>query len=572
MTTSFTLKKSFILFLAALTLLSILVMAALHNLARSTDYLKQTEGLRYAATALATEYKSLTQAMTRDVMAFVATEQPEFLESYLHRSAILHGHAPNEHGIQQALIDRFRQAGFTPAEIAKLESAHAQQIELAKTETEAISTASGQFDDGHGGIKVALPNALMAKVMIFGQQYTEASQAIAQAIDEFNTMQASRFAQDVRQANDASLLAQRIAVSAMIALLICSTLALWALYKTIKNPLDQGVQLAQQLAAGDLSARVKVRRHDELGQLLEALNGIGLGLHKTVSEVRERVAHIAAASRHISTGNQDLSQRTGEQAASLQETAAAMEELSITVKQNADHAGQAKQFVSNTTACADRGCTTVQNAVSALQDIRLSSHKVSDITGLIKSIAFQTNILALNAAVEAARAGQHGKGFAVVATEVRNLALRSADASREIEALIKLSVSQIDQGANLVETAGGAMDEIMQSLRKAETIMDEIANATREQASGIEQMTLAVGQLDTITQKNAIQVEESAKATLLQQEQADNLAKTITRFRLEVLTHQVCIGKVTRQSASTSDHNYTETAACIQQHPGYSLS
>src|SRR5690606_27123949 len=205
---------------------------------------------------------------------------------------------------------------------------------------------------------------------------------------------------------------------------------------------------------------------DELGQLLNALNGIGIGLHHAISDVRERAIQIATASHQISVGNHKLSERTDEQAANLQETATAMEELSITVKQNANNAEHAKQVVSNTADYAARGCETVQNAVTALQDLRLSSHKVNDITGLIKNIAFQTNILALNAAVEAARAGTHGRGFAVVAAEVRSLALRSAEASKEIETLIKLSVSQIDQGASLVETAGGAMDEIMQSVRQ----------------------------------------------------------------------------------------------------------
>jgi methyl-accepting chemotaxis protein len=537
MTKSLTLKKSFILFLITLTLLSALVLAALHNLTQSIDYLKLTERQRYSATALATQYKSLTQAMTRDAMAFVSTEQPEFHESYLRHSAILHGQAPDERGAQQAMIDRYRQTGFTPEDMAKLESAHAQGIELQKTEAEAISTASGQFDDGQGGIKVALPNALMAKVMIFGQQYTEASTAIARAIDEFDDMQTTRFEQDLRQAEHASLTAQRIAITAMVALLLCSTLALWHLYKAIKHPLDLGVQLAQQLAAGHLSARISVKRRDELGQLLNALNGIGVGLHQAISDVRDRAIQIATASHQISVGNHKLAERTDEQAANLQETATAMEELSITVKQNANNAEHAKQVVSNTADCAARGCQTVQNAVTALQDLRLSSHKVNDITGLIKNIAFQTNILALNAAVEAARAGTHGRGFAVVAAEVRSLALRSAEASKEIETLIKLSVSQIDQGANLVDTAGGAMDEIMQSVRQAESIMDDIASATREQASGVEQITLAVSQLDTITQQNVIQVQMAARATQMQQEQADGLAQTITRFTLDKLAN-----------------------------------
>lgn len=533
MSNFFTLKKSFIFFLIILALLSLLAFVALHNLARSTDHLKQTEGLRYAATELATEYKGLTQAMTRDAMAFVATEQPEFHESYLRHAAVLHGQAPNEQGIRQAMIERFRLAGFTPGEMAKLESAHSQSVELAKTEAQAISTASGQFDDGKGGIKIALPNALMAKVMIFGQQYIGAAAAIALAVDEFNAMQAKRYAQEVHRASVASQAAYRIAVSALAALLMGSAVALWALYRTIKRPLDQGVRLAQQLAAGDLGARASVARQDELGKLLEGLNGIGIGLSQAISDIRGRAMQIAAASHHISSSNLKLSQRTGEQAANVQETAAVMEALSTTVKRNAGHAEHAKQLVTQTASSAAHGSLTVQNAMDTMRQASQSSGKMADIIRLINNIAFQTNILALNAAVEAARAGQHGKGFAVVAAEVRSLALRSAEASKEIEALIGESVSQMEAGAALVNSAGNAMDEIVQSVGKARNIMTDIADASHEQAAGIEQITLAVSHLDDITQENAAQVHVAANATLLQQEQADGLAHTISRFILE---------------------------------------
>ncbi|SHI10822.1 methyl-accepting chemotaxis protein [Pollutimonas bauzanensis] len=555
----FTLKKSFIFFLATLALLSLLVLSALYNMAASADHLKNIEALRYAATGLANDYKSLTQAMTRDAMAFVATEQPEFQESYLHHTAVLHGRAPDGHGLQQAMIERFRQAGFTADEMARLESAHAQGIELAKTEVEAISTASGQFDDGQGGIKVALPNALMAKVMIFGQQYTEAASAIAQAIDEFDTMQATRYAQEVSRASDASKLAYRIAVSALTALLLCSALALWALYQAIKRPLDQGVRLAERLAAGDLSARVSLTRRDELGKLLQALNGIGIGLHQAVQDVRGRALHIAAASHDISGGNQDLSRRTDEQAANLQETAAAMGELNAAVAHNADHVEQAKRLVTHTASCAAQGSLTAQGAMDIMREIRQSSRQVADITGLINSIAFHTNILALNAAVEAARAGPQGKGFAVVAAEVRSLALRSAQAAKEIEELIGQSAARMDAGATLVDKAGGAMKEIAQSMQQVQGIMGGIADASREQAGGIGQITLAVSHLDTITRQNAAQVQEAAQATLLQREQADGLAATIARFTLEeagAMTSSQPQARNTRYKARIGLHAY----------------
>lgn len=528
----FSLKKSFIIFLVILTLLSALVLTAVRNLDRSIAHLKDIERQRERATALATQYKNLTQAMTRDVMAFVASEQPEFHESYQHLSAVLRGQAPDRNGTQQAMIDRFRDAGFTQDELARLQSAHEQITELAKTEVEAISTAKGEFDDGEGGVRIALPNALMAKVMIFGQQYAEAAAGIARAIDEFDAMQSRRLARDAEQAGAASAFAGRIAVSAIAALLLCSALALWSLYRSVKRPLDQGVRLAQRLAAGDLTARVEVLRRDELGELLHALNGIGDGLRSALRDVHARAARIASAAQQIADGNADLSQRTNEQAANVTETATAMRQLAATVQQNAESTGRSQGIVTQASECATRGGRIVHDAVESMRRICRDAGKVRDITGLIESIAFQTNILALNAAVEAARAGRHGKGFAVVAAEVRSLALRSAEASRDIEALIADSVAQLDAGAGLVEGAGRSMNEILAPIGQAREIMGSIAEASHEQATGIGEVTLALSHLDAITQRNLAMVREAAHATHVQQRQAEGLIATLARFRL----------------------------------------
>ncbi len=533
MNSFFTLKKSFILFLALLALLSLMVLSALQNLALSTERLKAAEQHRYEATKLATEYKSLAEALMRNVMAFVASEQPEFHERYQQLTDILHGRAGHAQGLRQALIERFRLAAFTPAEMEKLEAAHAQIAERGKTEIEAISTASGQFDDGQGGIKVALPNALMAKVMIFGQQYAEVSAAIERSIDEFDAMQAARLQREADEAASDSRQAYRIAATAIAALLLCSAGALWRLYRSIKRPLDQGVDLAERLAAGELNARVAVGRRDELGKLLDALNGIGDGLRLAVGQVRNRAAQIAAASHRISSANVDLLQRTNEQAANLQQTAAAMEQLAATVNNNADNAEQSKQLVCKASSSAMQGSQTVQNAAQTMQDIRRDTRKIADITGLINTIAFQTNILALNAAVEAARAGEHGKGFAVVASEVRGLALRSADAAKNIDTLINQAVRQLDCGADLVESTGRAMKDIAQSVQQVQDIMADIADASGEQASGIHQVSRAVGHLDLITQQNLAMAQEAAGATRQQQLQADSLMAALAHFVLE---------------------------------------
>jgi methyl-accepting chemotaxis protein len=528
----FTLKKSFIAFLVVLTLLSLMVLAALHNLYQSIDELKRTEQYRYQATELATLYKGLTQARTRDVMAFVATEQPEFLASYQHLGDILMGRAPDASGIQKPMMARFEALGFTADEMGKLRYADARIADLSVTENEAISTARGEFDDGQGGTRIALPNAMMAKVMIFGQQYAEAAADITGAIDAFNAMQANRIGQAVHEAGVASQLAYRFAVSALFALLVGSGLALWYLYQSVRRPLNLGLQLARELAAGRLEAQAQVLREDELGELLHALNDIGGSLNQTLQDVRDRSARIESAAHHISQGNADLSRRTDAQAANLQETAAAMEELAVTVKQNADNAERVKVLADASAAQAVQVNATVQDTAATMRAIRGDSAKVADIIGLIKTIAFQTNILALNAAVEAARAGQHGRGFAVVAAEVRSLALRTADASRDIEGLLTRSVERMDAGASLADDAGQAMDEVVQSVGRVQSLMKDIAAASWEQASGIDQVAKAVSQLDGITQQNVALVLDASRTTQLQHEQTEGLMAALARFSL----------------------------------------
>ncbi|MYN14661.1 hypothetical protein GSY71_16090 [Pusillimonas sp. TS35] len=532
-----TLKKSFVVFLCILAILTTLVAVALTHLTGTIATLKRIEQQRYQLTVLAADYKSAIQAMSRNVMAFVASEQPEFQERYEKLHQVLRGdmrtenHSPNS--AQSAMLARFRHAGATATELAGLETVDTLLAERIKTEIEAISTASGQFDDGQGGIRVALPNALMAKVMIFGQHYTEASLAIDQAIDKVNAAQAQRLTDQVEAASAASTDAYRIAMAAIIALLAFSALALWRLYRSIKAPLDQGVLLAQQLAQGHLGACADAARSDELGKLLQALNGVGIGLRRAVTEVRDRAARIAQASHAISDGNLELSQRTDIQAANLQASAASLEQLSVATARNAEHVARSMDLVKQATRNADDSGQIVQRAVAAMRQVRQDTRRIADITGLIDHIAFNTNILALNAAVEAARAGMHGKGFAVVAAEVRSLAARSRDAAHEIRTLIDESVKTLDAGANLVDDAGSAMQGVVGSVQQVSTIMGEITQASAEQAEGIRQVSDMAAGLDAITHKNLLMVHEAAKATLAQQREADGLLASLSHFTLE---------------------------------------
>ncbi|WP_295758837.1 methyl-accepting chemotaxis protein [Undibacterium sp.] len=321
-------------------------------------------------------------------------------------------------------------------------------------------------------------------------------------------------------------------ISAIAFALIFGVLLGYWLIASISKPLSYAVRIAQNIALGDLTQKIQVESRDETGHLLEALADMNTHLVQTVSEVRNGTDTIATASAQIAAGNLDLSSRTEQQASSLEETASAMEELTSTVKQNADNAGQANQLVVAANDYAVQGQAVVGEVVQTMGSIKDSSRKIVDIIGVIDGIAFQTNILALNAAVEAARAGEQGRGFAVVASEVRNLAQRSASAAKEIKSLIDDSVSKVDAGSGLVDSAGATMSQIVTSVKQVADIMSEIAAASHEQSDGIEQVNLAVMQMDETTQQNAALVEQAAAAAASMQNQAANLAETVSVFKL----------------------------------------
>jgi methyl-accepting chemotaxis protein len=315
--------------------------------------------------------------------------------------------------------------------------------------------------------------------------------------------------------------------------LVLGALFAWRLTLGIVRPLGHAVEVAETVAAGDLSTHIEVESRDETGQLMHALREMNASLAKVVGEVRTGTETIATASGQIASGNQDLSSRTEEQASSLEQTAASMEELTSTVKQNADNARQANQLAVSASEVAVKGGSVVSQVVDTMGSINASSKKIVDIIGVIDGIAFQTNILALNAAVEAARAGEQGRGFAVVASEVRSLAQRSAAAAKEIKTLIGDSVEKVEEGSKQVEEAGRTMDEIVGSVKRVTDIMGEITAASQEQTSGIEQINQAITQMDQVTQQNAALVEEASAAAQSLQEQAGSLVQAVSVFKLD---------------------------------------
>lgn len=318
-----------------------------------------------------------------------------------------------------------------------------------------------------------------------------------------------------------------LAVAACAGLLITRSLtrALGA------EPSDLGAA-AQKMAAGDLNPVVGAGGAIP-GSVLASLVTMQQSLAAIVGDVRNASDSIANGSNEIAMGNEDLSQRTEEQASALQQTAATMEELGTTVRHNAASAKEASDRASEAASVAGKGGDVVSKVVSTMRGINDSSHKITEIIGVIDSIAFQTNILALNAAVEAARAGEQGRGFAVVASEVRNLASRSADAAKEIKALIAESVNQVEKGSMLVDQAGTTMGEIVESIQAVSKIVEEISAASAEQSHGVNQVGEAVMQMDQVTQQNAALVEESAAAADSLRQQAYQLVKAVCAFRLE---------------------------------------
>ncbi|BEU94679.1 cache domain-containing protein (plasmid) [Acidovorax sp. DW039] len=345
---------------------------------------------------------------------------------------------------------------------------------------------------------------------------------------------AGDYVDDIQKAFVSSVIKSVAALAALGAVL---TLIAWTATRSVLNAIggepSAASDIANRIAAGDLSrSKEDEERSAPEGSVIAAVERMREQLHELVTRIHETAGVISHSASEIATGSLDLSQRTESQASSLEETAASMEELTATVRQNAENARHAREIATGASAVAEQGGAVVNEVVHTMNGITEASKKISEIIGVIDGIAFQTNILALNAAVEAARAGEQGRGFAVVASEVRNLAQRSAEAAKEIKQLIGASAQRIETGAALVDKAGETMREVVTTVRSITGLVTEIASASQEQSSGIEQVGLAVSDMDRVTQQNAALVEESSAATQVLQDESQKLARLITSFRL----------------------------------------
>lgn len=335
------------------------------------------------------------------------------------------------------------------------------------------------------------------------------------------------------QAYQRTRLGMMFMIGAFTLALVLTLMTFMVLRRTVIRPLQQSASRIERIAAGDLTMADEPTGRSEIGRLSHHLQQMQHALQQTVGAVRQGAEEIYRGTSEITAGNTDLSSRTEQQAAAIEQTAASMEQLTATVKQNADNAHHASKLAEDASGKASRGGQMVSGVVQTMGNISTSSKKISEITAVINSIAFQTNILALNAAVEAARAGEQGRGFAVVASEVRTLASRSAQAAKEIEGLIGASVSLIEQGSEEVFAAGSTMNEIVDAVKRVTDIMLDIAAASDEQSRGIVQVSQAISEMDRVTQQNASLVEEASAAAASLEEQAARLTQAVDAFHLQ---------------------------------------
>ncbi|HEV2608724.1 MAG TPA: methyl-accepting chemotaxis protein [Noviherbaspirillum sp.] len=477
-------------------------------------------------------YQRIVQG--KDLIADVLPPPEYIIESYL---VTLQLAASDDKAEQDALAARLKtlKADYDTRHEFWLKEqldSNLSDIFLRQAHQPAMAFYAAAFDELIPAAQKA-DNAGVAAAMVRLKAFYATHRA---AVDEVVTLTTKRIAEDESMAKEriesATLLLMLILAASLGASVLVAAVIVRGLLTDLGGEPHYAVEITRQIASGDLTMDIAVKNNDQQS-LLYSMKSMQAVLADTVAAIKAAVESVSTGSHQIAAGNFDLSARTEHQASSLEQTAASMEELTGTIKQNAESARRASDLANSASNVAVKGGAVVSEVVATMQSIDASAKKIVDIISVIDGIAFQTNILALNAAVEAARAGEQGRGFAVVAAEVRVLAQRSAAAAKEIKALIGDSVERVGTGARLVDQAGSTMEEVVASIQRVSGIISEIASASVEQQTGIEQVNQAMSQMDQVTQQNAALVEEASAAAKSLQDQANHLTQTVARFKAD---------------------------------------
>ncbi|MBX9835757.1 MAG: methyl-accepting chemotaxis protein [Burkholderiaceae bacterium] len=545
------------LFSSALAIIAVLVLllgAGLSRLEAASEAVTRANEARYDSYLLADELRQSSDDLTRLVRTYTVTGDPKWAAQYQEVLDVRNGVKPRPNGYEKiywdfraadmtpskgtgpavALSDLMKRAGFSAAELGKLDEAAALSNALVKTEVVAMDLVKRHLEARNKGlVQEGDTDLASARAMVHDAQYHANKAKIMAPVDQFFTLLDQRTQNDIAVVQAHKLRWFYIVSALSVCLLATLLLVFWYVYQQIASSLRQAIRSADAMASGDLATPVRVRGLREVATMLEAMQTMRGSLVQVVAKVRQGSEALSLASTEIAHGNNDLSARTEQQASALQETAASMEQLSSTVQHNAESAREANQLVIEASNIAAQGGAVVGEVVETMKGINQASHQISNIISVIDGIAFQTNILALNAAVEAARAGEQGRGFAVVASEVRSLAGRSADAAKEIKNLIQSSVERVDRGSVLVDKAGTTMAQVVAAIDRVTHLMSDISAASKEQAQGVSQVGEAVQQMDQATQQNAALVEEMAAEAISLRSQAAELVQVVAVFQID---------------------------------------
>ncbi|OGA88362.1 MAG: chemotaxis protein [Burkholderiales bacterium GWA2_64_37] len=501
------------------TLLGVMALVQMSRIHQSADQIATNVLPSVAQTG---ELRVLLNRMRRSEAGVVTSRSVPEVKAFSEQVTLRHKDLDKTEALYEALIDLDKEREvFTAYKQRK--------AEYIKLQGKLLEIASGV--DFTNAETLELTGDTLG--MLYAGESEAAFVAAADTLGELQKINADVALQASAEGREVFAMARLWLLGTLAVCVVLAALLGVAITRTVSRPAHHAVRAARAIAEGDLTTEVPPGGKDEMGQLLTALGDMRANLAHVVSGVRSNAEGVASASSQIASGNNDLSARTEQQASALEETAASMEELGSTVRQNADNARAANQLAVSASTVAVQGGEVVAEVVETMKGINDSSRKIADIISVIDGIAFQTNILALNAAVEAARAGEQGRGFAVVAGEVRSLAGRSAEAAKEIKALITASVERVEQGTALVDKAGATMTEVVASIRRVTDIMGEISAASSEQSAGVGQVGEAVTQMDQATQQNAALVEEMAAAASALNAQAGELVNAVAVFKLD---------------------------------------